>query len=105
MRISRVKKIYSSGDTCRITTDSALLKRLSTVRAEGKIRLHLPAARGAPLLPPLSLSIHTVTGFVENSVAMVTDQKGDASFYRKNGDKEKAHIVIYPLERNTKLPA
>jgi len=86
-------------------TDIALLHRLSTIRAEGKIRLKFPPAGGAPLFPHWPLSPHTVARFIENSIAMVTDQKGDAPFYREKGDKKQAYIVIYPLERDTDMPA
>lgn len=82
-----------------------ILKAISTIGTEGKIRIHFSPAGRAPLLPHWPLSTHTVATFIEDGVAMATDQKGGAPFHRKQGYKKQAHIVIYPLERNIEMPA
>lgn len=81
------------------------LKELSAIGAEGETPVHFPPTRRAPHLPYWLLSTHTVAAFIEDGIAMVTDQKGDALFHRKQRYKKQAHIVIYPLKRDVKMPA
>jgi len=100
-----VTKAQKICDIYQDTTDITFLQGLSTIGTEGKIRLHVPPAGGAPLLPHRVLSTHTVATLIEDGIAILTDKKGGAPFHRKQRYKKQTHIVIHPLERNIEMPA
>ena len=88
----------------QLTTVIFLLECLSAVRAEGKIRINSPSARRAGFFRNLLIKIHASAVLIDNSIAVFAGQKRGAPLDRKHGDKKQAHVMIYPLEINPKMP-
>jgi len=83
-----------------------VLKSLSAVRAESKIRTHSFSTVWASLRFSHLLeirSIHSSAMFVQNGAAFFTHQEWGSPLDWEKGDKEKAHVMINPLLVHTHM--
>jgi len=50
------------------------------------------------------LKIHAWAVLIDDGIAIFAEQERGAPLDRKEGNKEQAHVMIYPLEINPKMP-
>jgi hypothetical protein len=76
---------------------------MSAVRTEAEIRVNDSfAARTSPF-PGFRPEIHPFASFIDNGMAILTDQKRSPLFDRKERNEEEAQIVVNPFTENLYL--
>lgn len=76
---------------------------MSTVGAEAEIRVNGSLATRASPFPGFRPEIHPFASFIDNGMAILTDQKRSPLFDRKKRNEEEAQIVVNPFTENLYL--